>query len=350
MEILELKSGVFGTISPNERTVPVYAFPFLVMTGMGREKELVNKILFLARIISCLGRNDTGDINRTITNMWNKLSKHDRSILAKQESIWHYTVLSQENISIKQVVSEGSEKNIERTNPYVLTVKDGNFYLSQLPDYTEQKEGKKVKAWYVTRDREIFMYDCDTATLTRHNRVFYPKKDIFSFLTKNSPLIFFTNQKRLNSMLSTMLFEVQDDKLFMLAMELLSTHDPDKETIYLHIDEPATHQHPYVDITIANVLSLLVNKGLYVSVTTHSIDILFYLNNLYVAGQLYRTSREKAHGFQPWDESSAMQNTKRKALPLSRKHVILFVDGKRLSTWGQGWDNSHATSAPRFLS
>ncbi|MEA5470922.1 AAA family ATPase [Spirulina sp. 06S082] len=55
--------------------------------------------------------------------------------------------------------------------------------------------------------------------------------------------------------------------------------------LFIHIEEPETHLHPSAQIAIAQLLAYLRNKGFRLVITTHSIFILYVLNNLILAAQ-----------------------------------------------------------------
>jgi ABC-type dipeptide/oligopeptide/nickel transport system ATPase component len=55
---------------------------------------------------------------------------------------------------------------------------------------------------------------------------------------------------------------------------------------FLHIEEPEAHLHPSAQVAMVNLLTYLVNKGFRVLVTTHSLTVLYTLNNLTAAYQL----------------------------------------------------------------
>jgi len=49
---------------------------------------------------------------------------------------------------------------------------------------------------------------------------------------------------------------------------------------YLHIEEPETHLHPAAQIAMVELLAYLVNQGVNIVITTHSLVVLYTLNNL----------------------------------------------------------------------
>ncbi len=55
---------------------------------------------------------------------------------------------------------------------------------------------------------------------------------------------------------------------------------------FIHIEEPEAHLHPAAQIAMVQLLAYLVNKGFRVIATTHSLSILYTLNNLMAAYQM----------------------------------------------------------------
>jgi hypothetical protein len=55
---------------------------------------------------------------------------------------------------------------------------------------------------------------------------------------------------------------------------------------FLHIEEPEAHLHPSAQVAMVHLLAYLVNKGFRVLVTTHSLTVLYALNNLMAAYQM----------------------------------------------------------------
>lgn len=54
----------------------------------------------------------------------------------------------------------------------------------------------------------------------------------------------------------------------------------------LHVEEPEIHLHPDAQVAIVKILAYLVNHGFRVLVTTHSLTVLYALNNLLAASAL----------------------------------------------------------------
>jgi hypothetical protein len=60
---------------------------------------------------------------------------------------------------------------------------------------------------------------------------------------------------------------------------------PLQRPLFIHIEEPETHLHPSAQVAIAKLLAYLCNKGFRLVITTHSLFILYVLNNLVLASQ-----------------------------------------------------------------
>ena len=60
---------------------------------------------------------------------------------------------------------------------------------------------------------------------------------------------------------------------------------PLQRPLFIHIEEPETHLHPSAQVAIAKLLAYLCNKGFRLVITTHSLFILYVLNNLVLAAQ-----------------------------------------------------------------
>ncbi|HDQ34932.1 MAG TPA: ATP-binding protein [Chloroflexi bacterium] len=58
------------------------------------------------------------------------------------------------------------------------------------------------------------------------------------------------------------------------------------QDFYLCVEEPETHLHPAAQVALVKILAYLVNQGFKVVVTTHSLTVLYTLNNLLVASDL----------------------------------------------------------------
>jgi predicted ATPase len=53
--------------------------------------------------------------------------------------------------------------------------------------------------------------------------------------------------------------------------------------LFLHIEEPETHLHPKAQVALIKMLAYLVNQGFHLVITTHSLFVLYVLNNLTLA-------------------------------------------------------------------
>ncbi|MCA9937861.1 MAG: ATP-binding protein [Anaerolineales bacterium] len=65
---------------------------------------------------------------------------------------------------------------------------------------------------------------------------------------------------------------------------------------YIHIEEPETHLHPAAQVAIVKMLAFLVNRGFKLVITTHSLELLYAINNLILAYQRLGES-ELQNGF-----------------------------------------------------
>lgn len=55
--------------------------------------------------------------------------------------------------------------------------------------------------------------------------------------------------------------------------------------LFIHIEEPETHLHPAAQVAVVKTLAYLVNHGFRLVITTHSLVVLYMLNNLTLAYQ-----------------------------------------------------------------
>ncbi|MGB9890305.1 MAG: AAA family ATPase, partial [Anaerolineae bacterium] len=60
----------------------------------------------------------------------------------------------------------------------------------------------------------------------------------------------------------------------------------------LHVEEPEIHLHPDAQVAMVKILAYLVNHGFRVLVTTHSLTVLYALNNLLAASKLPEHTKE----------------------------------------------------------
>ncbi len=58
------------------------------------------------------------------------------------------------------------------------------------------------------------------------------------------------------------------------------------EPFYLHVEEPEIHLHPAAQVAMVKILAYLVNQGFRVTITTHSLTVLYVINNLMLASEL----------------------------------------------------------------
>lgn len=61
--------------------------------------------------------------------------------------------------------------------------------------------------------------------------------------------------------------------------------EPEERPTYIHVEEPEAHLHPKAQISMMKILAYLVKKNFRVVITTHSLDLLYILNNLTLADQ-----------------------------------------------------------------
>jgi len=59
----------------------------------------------------------------------------------------------------------------------------------------------------------------------------------------------------------------------------------ERRPLFLHIEEPEAHLHPQAQIAVMKMLAYLVNQGFHLVITTHSLFVLYALNNLTIAHQ-----------------------------------------------------------------
>ncbi|MBP0019839.1 MAG: ATP-binding protein [Cyanobacteria bacterium SBLK] len=72
--------------------------------------------------------------------------------------------------------------------------------------------------------------------------------------------------------------------LIATAQALLSW-DEKQRPVFIHIEEPEIHLHPSAQIAIIKTLAYLVNHGFRIIITTHSLFLLYAINNLILAYQ-----------------------------------------------------------------
>jgi len=65
--------------------------------------------------------------------------------------------------------------------------------------------------------------------------------------------------------------------------QALSGFPESERPLFIHIEEPETHLHPEAQVAIVKMLAYLVNKGFRLVITTHSLVVLYTLNNLILA-------------------------------------------------------------------
>jgi len=65
--------------------------------------------------------------------------------------------------------------------------------------------------------------------------------------------------------------------------QALSGFPESERPLFIHIEEPETHLHPEAQVAIVKMLAYLVNLGFRLVITTHSLVVLYTLNNLILA-------------------------------------------------------------------
>lgn len=65
--------------------------------------------------------------------------------------------------------------------------------------------------------------------------------------------------------------------------QALFSQTPSDRPLFIHIEEPETHLHPSAQVAITKLLAYLCNHGFRLVITTHSLLVLYVLNNLLLA-------------------------------------------------------------------
>lgn len=70
--------------------------------------------------------------------------------------------------------------------------------------------------------------------------------------------------------------------LVMLAQGLFGM-SPNERPTFIHVEEPEAHLHPIAQMIMMKILAYLAKNNIRIIITTHSLDILYMLNNLTLA-------------------------------------------------------------------
>lgn len=100
----------------------------------------------------------------------------------------------------------------------------------------------------------------------------YKKKWLFELLDQNTTI---TMEMASSGQMDT----------WPLITAVQAIFDPDmaQKPLFLHIEEPETHLHPKAQVDLVKMLAYLVNQGFRLVITTHSLIVLYTLNNLAMA-------------------------------------------------------------------
>lgn len=139
-----------------------------------------------------------------------------------------------------------------------------------------------------------------------------------------------------------------------LAAQAVFGLEKKRRPMFLHIEEPESHLHPAAQVAIVKLLAYLVNHGFRVVATTHSLTVLYTLNNLALA---YQKLGDKIAERVPEPEArlnpqhiAAYLFDEGKAIPIRDESGLvdearlgrvlgdLEVEFNRLSTYGTLWE------------
>lgn len=128
----------------------------------------------------------------------------------------------------------------------------------------------------------------------------------------------------------------------------------DNLPLFLHIEEPETHLHPAAQVAITKLLAYLANRNIRLIITTHSLTILYALNNLSLAyrklgdrearnlpNALVRLAPDKVAGYLFADGSVESVVDKNGQIDEGRMGEVLGdlqVQFNRLTTYGALWE------------
>ncbi|WNG62266.1 ATP-binding protein [Archangium gephyra] len=77
-----------------------------------------------------------------------------------------------------------------------------------------------------------------------------------------------------------------------IAQALFDLRDDGEEAATLFVEEPEIHLHPSAQVEMVRILSMLVHEGFRVVLTTHSLNVIYALNNFIQASRLGDTVEE----------------------------------------------------------
>jgi predicted ATPase len=107
--------------------------------------------------------------------------------------------------------------------------------------------------------------------------VYVTYKTNYQEVANESEIVFYRSNRKINP---RGLFRKQIDQ-----EQALFGWQKSKRPLFIHIEEPETHLHPAAQVAIVKTLAYLANHGFRLVITTHSLVVLYLLNNLTLAYQ-----------------------------------------------------------------